>query len=28
VTIGGGTERAYGTACQQPDGWQVVSTDE
>jgi 17 kDa outer membrane surface antigen len=29
VTIGGGTERAYGTACQQADGsWQVVSTDE
>ena len=28
VTIGGRTERAYGTACQQPDGsWQVVSTD-
>ena len=27
VTIGGKTEQAYGTACQQPDGaWQVVST--
>jgi 17 kDa outer membrane surface antigen len=27
VTIGGQTEQAYGTACQQPDGaWQVVST--
>lgn len=27
VTIGGRSERAYGTACQQPDGsWQVVST--
>jgi hypothetical protein len=29
VTIGGRSERAYGTACQQPDGsWQVVSTGE
>ena len=28
VIIGGRSERAYGTACQQPDGsWQVVSTD-
>lgn len=27
VTIGGRTERAYGTACRQPDGaWKVVST--
>ncbi len=27
VTIGGRTEQAYGTACQQPDGaWEVVST--
>lgn len=27
VTIGGKTERAYGTACQQPDGaWEIVST--
>ncbi len=27
VTIGGRTEEAYGTACQQPDGsWEVVST--
>ena len=27
VTIGGQTEGAYGTACQQPDGsWQIVST--
>lgn len=27
VSIGGGTEQAYGTACQQPDGaWEVVST--
>lgn len=27
VIIGGRTEQAYGTACQQPDGsWQVVST--
>ena len=27
VTIGGPTERAYGTACEQPDGsWQIVST--
>lgn len=26
VTIGGETERAYGTACRQPDGsWRVVS---
>jgi len=26
VTIGGRTERAYGTACRQPDGsWEVVS---
>ncbi len=28
VTIGGRTERAYGTACQQPDGsWEIISTD-
>lgn len=28
VTIGGRTELAYGTACQQPDGaWEIVSTD-
>lgn len=27
VTIGGKTERAYGTACRQPDGaWEIVST--
>lgn len=27
VTIGGETEEAYGTACQQPDGaWEIVST--
>jgi hypothetical protein len=27
VTIGGQSERAYGTACQQPDGaWEVVAT--
>jgi hypothetical protein len=27
VTIGGRTEHAYGTACQQPDGaWEIVST--
>jgi len=27
VTIGGKTERAYGTACRQPDGsWQVVGS--
>lgn len=27
VTIGGNTESAYGTACQQPDGsWEIVST--
>lgn len=26
VTIGGKTERAYGTACRQPDGsWQIVN---
>ena len=26
VTVGGRTERAYGTACRQPDGsWQVVN---
>jgi surface antigen len=26
VTIGGRTERAYGTACQQPDGsWKIIS---
>lgn len=26
VTVGGKTERAYGTACRQPDGaWQIVS---
>ena len=25
VTIGGKTDQAYGTACQQPDGsWQIV----
>jgi 17 kDa outer membrane surface antigen len=29
VTIGGKTEHAYGTACQQPDGaWEIVSTGE
>jgi hypothetical protein len=29
VTIGGKTERAYGTACRQPDGsWEVISTGE
>lgn len=29
VTIGGKTENAYGTACQQPDGaWEVVSTGD
>ena len=28
VTIGGKTESAYGTACQQPDGtWEIISTD-
>ena len=28
VTIGGRNERAFGTACQQPDGsWEVVSTN-
>ncbi|MCP5367400.1 MAG: hypothetical protein H6907_13875 [Hyphomicrobiales bacterium] len=28
VTIGGRSERAYGTACMQPDGvWEVVSTN-
>ena len=28
VTIGGRTEQAYGTACQQPDGaWEIVSTE-
>lgn len=27
VTIGGKTEQAYGTACQEPDGtWEIVST--
>lgn len=27
VTIGGKTERAYGTACRQPDGsWQIVKS--
>lgn len=27
VTIGGKTERAYGTACRQPDGsWQIVNS--
>lgn len=27
VTIGGKTERAYGTACRQPDGsWEVISS--
>lgn len=29
VTIGGKTERAYGTACRQPDGsWEVISSGE
>jgi hypothetical protein len=29
VTVGGRTEQAYGTACQQPDGsWEIVSTGE
>ncbi|MBL29024.1 MAG: hypothetical protein CMM50_15910 [Rhodospirillaceae bacterium] len=29
VTIGGRTEQAFGTACQQPDGaWEIVSTDD
>ncbi len=29
VTIGGRSERAYGTACRQPDGaWQVVSSGQ
>ena len=29
VTIGGQTEQAYGTACQQPDGaWEIVSTGD
>ena len=29
VTIGGHTEQAYGTACQQPDGaWEIVSTGD
>jgi 17 kDa outer membrane surface antigen len=29
VSIGGQTERAYGTACQQPDGaWEVVATGD
>jgi len=29
VSIGGRTEQAYGTACQQPDGaWEIVSTGE
>jgi len=28
ITVGGKTEEAYGTACQQPDGaWEIVSTD-
>ena len=27
VTVGGKTERAYGTACRQPDGaWEIIST--
>jgi surface antigen len=29
VSIGGRSEQAYGTACQQPDGsWQVVSSGQ
>ncbi len=29
VTIGGHTEQAYGTACQQPDGaWEIVATGD
>jgi hypothetical protein len=29
VTVGGHTEQAYGTACQQPDGaWEIVSTGD
>ena len=29
VTVGGRTEQAYGTACQQPDGsWEVVATGD
>jgi surface antigen len=29
VTVGGRTEQAYGTACQQPDGaWEIVSTGD
>ena len=29
VTVGGQTEQAYGTACQQPDGaWEIVSTGD
>jgi surface antigen len=27
ITVGGRTERAYGTACRQPDGsWKIIST--
>ncbi len=29
VSVGGHTEQAYGTACQQPDGaWEIVSTGD
>jgi hypothetical protein len=29
VTVGGRTEQAYGTACEQPDGsWEIVSTGD
>jgi len=29
VTVGGKSEQAYGTACQQPDGtWEIVSTGD
>jgi hypothetical protein len=29
VSVGGRTEQAYGTACQQPDGsWEIVSTGD
>ena len=29
VTVGGRSEQAYGTACQQPDGaWQVISSGQ
>lgn len=29
VTVGGRTEQAYGTACQQPDGaWEIVATGD